>query len=64
MANDNSLMMKNPLRRGLRYLLDAEGGEAASQGQSVADNPYQPGTIDSIGWLDGWNRVMNESDGG
>ena len=46
-----------PPARGIRFVLDAEGAEAALEGKDEAANPYKPGTMESIGWLAGWARA-------
>ena len=47
----------SPPRRGIRFMLHTEGAEAARDGCDAAANPYAPGTMESIGWLEGWARA-------
>jgi hypothetical protein len=42
--------------KGIRVVLNAEGYRAAIKGSMAASDPYQPKSLESMAWQEGWLR--------
>jgi hypothetical protein len=56
MNDVRALMLKSRSRGGARFILNLEGSDAARAGAPFTSSPYQDGSMESIGWLEGWHQ--------